>query len=533
LESECAELLSHRAYEATLAKLQPFEFYELPPTLRVFRTVAAIRLRNYVEAFRWLQADLHTTPLLRRLEIEILCATRRHREVVQRLKQTFQQFPDNAVDFAYFAINELVFNRAFLEARLVIDEATAIFREFSPGNLHEFRNQTEFVADNERRLDRVFLDERFSLAPIQLRLNWPDMPTISWEQLLEGEFGHETAMVSDVFTALDIQPRRPARTEFYDHAGAAVPMPGLPPAKTASAFVLRRAELTEVEGVVDLATKDGVIFGQLATRSSLSNVGYRVSGRNSPRIDIDRAFILPPLGDPGYFNGVLNGVFGMLIWRHLFSEMPLLVPSGYSPALKDFATLLKLDGSRITWNQDCERVRVNYGLVFFNEGRSIDAKSLWMFQQLTSTLTGARSAISRSGRLYISRRKAAQRRLVNELELEAALRSLGFEPVCFEDLSLHEQILTCARAKVVVALHGAGLTNLAFARRLDLVVELIPRSYHVRGFENLARQLGCRYIGLFGTDLSADGDGTSWSVDPAVVRARVATALYENPVAAA
>ena len=156
-----------------------------------------------------------------------------------------------------------------------------------------------------------------------------------------------------------------------------------------------------------------------------------------------------------------------------------------------------------------------------------------MFQSLAATLTGARSTISRSGRLYISRRKAAQRRLANEPELEAALKSLGFESVCLEDLSLKEQILACARARVVVASHGAGLTNLAFARRLGLVVELIPSSYHVRGFENLTMQLGCRYIGMFGTELiEADGGGTSWTISTAVVRDRVARALYEQMPAA-
>lgn len=65
-------------------------------------------------------------------------------------------------------------------------------------------------------------------------------------------------------------------------------------------------------------------------------------------------------------------------------------------------------------------------------------------------------------RLYISRRKAALRRIVNESEIIPVLEAHGFETVLCEDLSLAEQIGLFAKTTAVIGAHGAGLTNLIY-----------------------------------------------------------------------
>ena len=82
--------------------------------------------------------------------------------------------------------------------------------------------------------------------------------------------------------------------------------------------------------------------------------------------------------------------------------------------------------------------------------------------------------VSRPRRIYVSRRQAAHRKILNEDQLMQSLRSLGFVAVALESLSLAEQYKLFATAEVVVAPHGAGLTNLIYAPAGCLLVELFP-----------------------------------------------------------
>ena len=51
-------------------------------------------------------------------------------------------------------------------------------------------------------------------------------------------------------------------------------------------------------------------------------------------------------------------------------------------------------------------------------------------------------------RLYITRSKAAKRRIVNEDEIAPILADFGFQTVFAEDLSFEEQVHLCSRARL-------------------------------------------------------------------------------------
>lgn len=96
-------------------------------------------------------------------------------------------------------------------------------------------------------------------------------------------------------------------------------------------------------------------------------------------------------------------------------------------------------------------------------------------------------------RIYLSREKAAIRRVSNEMELWPQLCGRGFKKVILEDLAWEEQINAFRNAKVVVAPHGAGLSNLMFCSSGTKVVELFNRSYMHWCFWQLAAIKGLDY----------------------------------------
>jgi hypothetical protein len=75
-------------------------------------------------------------------------------------------------------------------------------------------------------------------------------------------------------------------------------------------------------------------------------------------------------------------------------------------------------------------------------------------------------------RFYVSRRKAAFRRVANEGEITPLLEERGFETVLCEDLSLSEQVKLFAKTTALVGAHGAGLTNLIYCLSGSCVGEI-------------------------------------------------------------
>ncbi|HWU21274.1 MAG TPA: glycosyltransferase family 61 protein [Nocardioides sp.] len=106
-------------------------------------------------------------------------------------------------------------------------------------------------------------------------------------------------------------------------------------------------------------------------------------------------------------------------------------------------------------------------------------------------------------RLYLTRGNAPQtRRYVQETELMAALEPRGFQRLDPGTLTVQQQIDVFSTAEIIVAPHGAGLTNVTFSPRGVRVLELFPSTYVHRGLWAICQALGAEYRYLV-----ADGPG--------------------------
>ena len=78
----------------------------------------------------------------------------------------------------------------------------------------------------------------------------------------------------------------------------------------------------------------------------------------------------------------------------------------------------------------------------------------------------------KSLRVYISRSTRGSRNIANEPAMIEALEERGFQRVEFENLTVPEQADLMGQAEVVVAVHGAGFTNLSFCNPGTRVIEI-------------------------------------------------------------
>jgi Capsular polysaccharide biosynthesis protein len=77
-------------------------------------------------------------------------------------------------------------------------------------------------------------------------------------------------------------------------------------------------------------------------------------------------------------------------------------------------------------------------------------------------------------RIFVSRKLAVKRHLINEDEFMPLLRKNNFRKVYLEKMSIMEQVELFRTASHVIAAHGAGLTNVLFAPAEARILEIRP-----------------------------------------------------------
>jgi len=121
-------------------------------------------------------------------------------------------------------------------------------------------------------------------------------------------------------------------------------------------------------------------------------------------------------------------------------------------------------------------------------------------------------------KVYIARLDAQARKMNNEAELCDMLANYGFEIVVAGELSIEEQAKLFGNVEVVIAPHGASLTNLLYSPDGEAgpeVVELLQENYMGRGLAKLCQGKGLKYTAVINpyVDPSDYHQTSTWRVD--------------------
>lgn len=112
---------------------------------------------------------------------------------------------------------------------------------------------------------------------------------------------------------------------------------------------------------------------------------------------------------------------------------------------------------------------------------------------------------SAKNRVYISRRKANYRKLINEAAIISLLAEHNFEIVDAEDLTILEQIKMFKDVGVILGVHGAGMCNMLFCEPGASIVEIrFDGGIQNNLFLQLAGCLGHQYYYLFADAVGTD-----------------------------
>lgn len=174
----------------------------------------------------------------------------------------------------------------------------------------------------------------------------------------------------------------------------------------------------------------------------------------------------------GYYHWLLEGLPKLLEAKRNTAVFKLLLPASYT---EQFYT----DTLQLLGVADIERLQPNTmykvpklllpyleeSMGFYSAERLTDLKATLL------EATQEQQVPDSPKRLYISRRKALRRKVLNEEAVEQLVREFGFEIICFEDYSFAQQVVLCSNADAMVSIHGAGLSNILFLPTQAFVVE--------------------------------------------------------------
>ncbi|MCP8968347.1 glycosyltransferase family 61 protein [Ectobacillus ponti] len=189
----------------------------------------------------------------------------------------------------------------------------------------------------------------------------------------------------------------------------------------------------------------------------------------------------------------------------------LLNMKGNRPFQQETLALLGIDQSRILTCHEHLHLQAHKLIVPSIVGY-LGHMPKWTCRYLRSRFLPYSRKVFGYEKIYIKRKYARHRRVINEDEVAAFLEQRGFRTVVLEELSVVEQMNIFASAEVVVAPHGGGLTNLVFCSPRTKVIEFFAPNYINGLYWVLSNHVDLDYYYLFG-----EGDHPPDYVYPAYV----------------
>ncbi|MCR6637760.1 MAG: glycosyltransferase family 61 protein [Sporocytophaga sp.] len=127
-----------------------------------------------------------------------------------------------------------------------------------------------------------------------------------------------------------------------------------------------------------------------------------------------------------------------------------------------------------------------------------------LFDEILSLLPLSKATGER--KVYLKRSKQRLRYIENDNEIETVVRSYGFEIIDADELPVEEQIVVFSQTRYLIAVHGAGITNIIYRKDSPMnVLELFPppvEGYLPFHYIMLSQMYSFKYQALIGQESS-------------------------------
>lgn len=260
---------------------------------------------------------------------------------------------------------------------------------------------------------------------------------------------------------------------------------------------------------------DGVEFVSIITPDN--KVLGEVTYQNKPSNDVEQnvllkqQFFIPPRHYKGVVFHMLIGGSGATNYFHwLFDCLPrihflqksswfnkvdwFLVPGNRVDYQKESLRMLGIPEAKIITGEDETHIQADV-LLASTYVRYFEHIPTWCCNFLRDNFLKPElfTKLKTHPFVYISRKDATRRRIVNEPELLNLLEKYGFKAYELTSLSFIEKIQLFNHAKVLIAIHGAGQANLVFCNEGTDVLEIIAKHFAFPIFYDISNKVGLNF----------------------------------------
>lgn len=400
---------------------------------------------------------------------------------IAKLKDINLKDKENPLDYFSQAIN-LNADLASIIAQIILnlqqegylDRETLLNQDIlpvdSPKGFYETTQQWAINSNSSIYYKEIPLNENLKLSP-------PKTPNSTIH--FSFRFGHEIELPQPFVTIL------PQGRYFSDHE------------QSTSAII----------------TSDNLILGDLSPEFPLLSPGH--PDKHPSKHSLLKVQKLPPIqkieGTVAVLNGLLNDVYFHWLFDVLpriqllrlsgidFDEINNFIVNNNYPFQEETLAVLGIEKLKIINPRYHSHIEATQLIV-----PSFPGSAAWMpkwtcdFLRTTFLNPENLQSSEKIERLYISRQQNQNRRLINEKEVISFLNSLGFKSVSLEFMSVREQAALLAHAKVIVAPHGSGLTNIVFCSPETKVIEIFSPQYVYPCYWLISNLVGLDYYYLLG-----------------------------------
>ncbi len=212
----------------------------------------------------------------------------------------------------------------------------------------------------------------------------------------------------------------------------------------------------------------------------------------------------------GYFHFLCDTLPRLMALKSKVAGFTLLLPESchsFHVELLKYFSIQKIEFYNNTQLLFCPNLYIpNVTKPTGNYNKELLLKVKQQFKLNTSQSIGSQKNI------YISRKKAARRKLADESEIEKILVSYNFQIICTEDYSMDEKIELFKNCNILISIHGAGLTNMLFMQEHSKVLEIrLPNDNHNLAYFTLASDLNLDYYYMFCE--ASNNESTEYTID--------------------
>lgn len=192
----------------------------------------------------------------------------------------------------------------------------------------------------------------------------------------------------------------------------------------------------------------------------------------------------------------IEKVYGSDIWK----ESKLCYPMLKTKFEQEFLSKLNIPASNIIDTAQNWTTEIEAECVIVGNNQESWTPTLADMQLLKERFCADRPVPTKKNRLYIAR--AGRRKIINEQEVRAVLRSFEFEIIEDDARSLDEQIDLFRSASAIITPHGAGLTNMLWCDKGTTIIELFNQGYMPNYYYYMSQALNNPYHCLVEYDAS-------------------------------